>query len=197
MPFALPFEPASFGPKMSACTEMQQKFVLGHIYYQGQACGRAAAEAGYSPATADQIGHNLLRNTKVQEAIHEEATRQLHSSVALGLGVIMEIAMTVGHKDRLKAAKMLAEGGRLITPADQVIEVKHTVSEKDRVKSIATLAQRLGLDPSVLLGQYGVVIDAEFEDVTNQAQPVPVQRQALPAPEEADDEWTVYPEADV
>lgn len=195
MTFALPFEPDSFGPKMSACTEMQQKFVLGHIYYQGQACGRAAAEAGYSVNTADQIGHNLLRNTRVQEAIHEEATRQLHSSVALGLGVIMEIAMSPGHKDRLKAAKMLAEGGRLITPADQVVVVKRTTDETEQVKAITALANKLGLDPRELLGQYGVVIDAEFEDVTPQNGHEPVRRadqQALPAPE--DDLWTVPPE---
>lgn len=186
----IPYEPDSFGKKMQACTENQQRFVLGHIYYQGRAPGRAAAEAGYSPKTSDQIAHNLLRNVRVQEAIHEEATRQLHSSVALGLGVIMQIAMNDGHKDQLKAAKMLAEGGRLITPADQVIEVKHTTDEKTQVKAISHLARQLGLDPSVLLGQYGVVVDAEFEDVTHKAQPVPVRQLAGP-----EDEWTVYPES--
>lgn len=190
----VPMDTEAFGPKMLALTEMQQRFVLAYVISGGQALEAAACSAGYSPQSALQQAHNLLRNKRVQEAIHEEALHRLQAGALLGISVIIEIAMDPMHKDRLKAAKMLAEGTRVITPADQVVEVRHTVDEKTQVKNITALALRLGLDPHELLGQHGIIIDAEFEDVTHKAGPVAVQQQqVLPAPVE--DDWTVYPSA--
>lgn len=189
----------AFGPAMMALVPMQQRFVIAYCTLGYRRHKDAAIAAGYSPNNATQLASNLLRNRRIQDAIAEQADSHLRSGVLLAASVLTEILEDPNHKDRLKAAKMMLEHAKVIVPPEQVIEVKHTVNQKEQIAQIKSMAEKLGLDPRQLLGQYGVTVDAEFEDVTHQVQPQPVLQQ-LPAPEAGSevaegDEWSVSPEA--
>jgi hypothetical protein len=76
---------------------------------------------------------------------------------------------------RLKAAtELLNRSGLHSTTEHKVTVDRPDMDERQLVRRIAALAQEQGLDPSMLLGARGYVIDAEFEIVE--------KREALPAP---------------
>jgi hypothetical protein len=77
----------------------------------------------------------------------------------------MQIAQDPMHKDQYKAATRLLDHAGLMVEHKQTIEVKHTISEKEKIEEVKLLARQLGLDPVRLLGQAGIVTDAEFTPV--------------------------------
>lgn len=159
----VPADTENFGPKMQALTDLQRRFVLAHVLGAGTQSGeQCAVAAGYSVASARFTAAHLMRNIRVQEAIHEEALSRLQSASLIGINVLIDIAQNYSHKDQLKAARILLEANRVIRRQDQVIEIKHTVSDQEQIVAITALANRLGLDPARLIGQ-GAVTDAEFE----------------------------------
>lgn len=153
------------GPKMALLTDMQRRFVLTMLSTaprDGQE-GAAALAAGYAHK---ETGYDLMRNSKVLEAMHEESAKKVLAAVQVGIGVMVEIAMDVTHKDRYKAAKDLAAMNGFSPISKQEIKVEHVaVTDEEKIAKIVENARRLGLDPQALLGQAGIVIDAEFVEV--------------------------------
>lgn len=147
---------------MSCLSDQQRAFVIAMIATnvkpsQAEAC---AAAAGYKNAHVS--GWQLMRNARVLAALKEEAGKRLIGGALVGVNVMIEIAMSAGHKDQYKAAKDLAHLNGFIT--EQKIKVEHVgVDQREVIEDITKLARELGLDPQRLLGQAGVVIDAEFE----------------------------------
>lgn len=70
-------------------TVKQERFCVS--YHQHGNATRAAKEAGYSPHTASAIGHDLLRETKIQARLSEfrdEAFRKVHMTKDELLGIL-------------------------------------------------------------------------------------------------------------
>lgn len=150
------------GPKMALLEPMQRKFVLLMLSTtpsEGQE-GRCALAAGYAHT---QSGYNLMRNAKVIDALHEESAKKVLAAAQIGVMVMVEVALDPLHKDRYKAAKDLAAMSGFSPISKQEIKVEHgQTDDKAKIARIVENAQRLGLDPAVLLGRAGIVVDAEF-----------------------------------
>lgn len=168
------------GPCMTQLTGMRRRFVYAMLQLGGSNQTQAAIMAGFSPATASAQGSNLMRDSRVLAALREEGDKRLRSGVILGASVLMEIAQDVLHKDRYKAACRLLDQSGLIIKTEHTVNVQHSVSEKDQIAKITAMAKQLGMDPQLLLGQAGHIVDAEFTIITPPA--------AVP-----EDEWTVQP----
>lgn len=170
-----------FGPKMAALTPRQRDWVwklveLGNAVDAARAVGYGAN----SPTTekrdtaARVAAFSLARNPKVQAAIREEAGNKLYTGALIGANRVMEIAADATNKDAFKAAKLLLEHSGFQIIAQQDIRVTHDNSDnKALVARIVEMAGRMGLDPKKLLGQYGVVVDAEFQMVEDKREAAP------------------------
>lgn len=151
----------SDGPAMSCLTEQQRAFVLvltTTVGKDGDAdpC-RAAAATGY----VKEAGYRLMRNPRILAAAREEAEKRLYSASLLGINGLIDIAKNPTHKDRFQALKHLAKLNGFVEV--QKVEVEHkTEGQTEMVARVIANAKALGLDPRELLGQVGVVIDAEF-----------------------------------
>lgn len=77
------------GPAMLALTEKQRRFVIGWVRSSGKDAARVARAAGYSDASegAKVAASNLLRNSKVIDAMKEEADRSLNGLAAVAVMV--------------------------------------------------------------------------------------------------------------
>lgn len=175
----------NLGPAMTALTPLQRAWVRALVDTGGNAT-KAAGEAGYgadaaTPAQKQNAcavaGYANARNPKVQDAIREEAGHRLYSGALIGASVLIEIASDPQHKDRLKAATKLLDHNGYQIIAQQEIKVTHTPDNRETVAKIVEFAQKMGLDPKQLLGQYGVTIDADFKVVDTG-----VKQLAAPAP---------------
>lgn len=168
------------GPAMAAIEPKQRAFVQALIDSGGNNRRRAATLAGYgnTPESSNTAAHRLAHDPKIVAAIKEEAEKVLHSAVALGAKVLVEIASDPMHKDRLKAAQSLLDRGGLLLV--QRSEVVHTHRDDNAmIERITILAQALNLDPAQLLGNIGVgtarkalsgpVVDAEFTEIVGTA----------------------------
>lgn len=175
---------AGLGPAMSAITPQQRAFVRALIDSGGADNTKAARLAGYSPdnpVATRTTAYRLAHDPKVTAAIREEAERTISASVALGARVLVEIAKDPMHKDRFKAANALLDrGGMLLVQKSEVSHI-HTQDDKSVIDRIRVLADVLGIDAEVLLGQGspgrahevevvqprlgGPVTDAEFTEV--------------------------------
>lgn len=172
------------GPALAKLLPQQRAFVRALIATGGGDNTKAARLAGYggtNPQSAHVQASRLAHNPKVVEAIREEAERTIRASVALGAGVLVEIAKDAMHKDRFKAANALLDrGGMLLVQKSEVLH-HHLTDEKSVTERITVLAERLGLDPVLLLGNVGSpvgrlaslsgpVVDAEFTEVSTGAE---------------------------
>jgi hypothetical protein len=152
------------GPAMSALTEPQRAFVICMCQtgMMPDMAHKAAAAAGFLGANA---GYRMMRNTNVLLALKEEAGKRVLGAALVGVGTILAIATDPTSKDQFKAAKYLAEMNGFTVEQKIVVEhVKKT--EAALVDEIRAKAARLGIDPSSLLAQAGI-IDAEFTVVTD------------------------------
>lgn len=161
-----------FGPAMSALNERQRGFVMAMIEVPGCSNAEAARRAGYSDVAegAKVRGFYLAHSAAIQEAIREEAGKQLNAASLTAAGVLMKLLTddAVEPKDRIKAAGMLLD--RSGFGAAQTINVNKTVTDRtgkamtDRIKELAAAH---GFDPVKLLGgnSSAPVLDAEFSEV--------------------------------
>jgi hypothetical protein len=165
---ALMIDPDELGPKMAALTENQQRFVRAMVLTGGQDHTKAARLAGYV-GTEEALRVTAYRNThkeSITEAMKEEAARMFAGGAILGAAAIVEIARDPQHKDRLKAAMILTAYAGL-APS---IQVRHThehtaTGVQETIKAIVALANRTGQDARLLLGNAGVIVDADFKVV--------------------------------
>lgn len=187
------------GKAMRALVPQQRAFVYCLVETGGNATSAARA-AGYgAEGTKEQRdnacrvrGYQLAHNPKVLAAIKEEADKRLHSGALLAASALLEMVNDPLNKNRFKAAVELLNRGGLIVETKHTVNVNHsTSSDRETIDKITLLAKQMGLDPSRLLGQAGVVIDAEFEDVTD----APPQSPSDPGSDLAADPWTILPDA--
>lgn len=189
----LEIDEGSLGPCMRALNEKQRAFVYALVETGGNA-SQAAAAAGYGfdsdtpekrSAACRTRGYQLSHDDKVLAAIKEEAQKRLNSGALIATSALLEIVQDPAHKSRLRAIEVLLDRAGLVVNRDVNINVNHThKTDADQIERITSLAQGLGLDPRQLLGQAGVIVDAEFK--------------VLPAPSAepaAVDDWSVEPTA--
>ena len=163
------------GPAMSALTEKQQAFVIAMLETGGGNHALAARVAGYADTdgAARVRGHQNMRNLKILAALREEADKRIRSGALLGASALWEIAKDTTHKDRFKASvELLNRSGLQVVTQHKVI-VEDNRSQEEIVARAVALAQKLGVDPKKLLADYGVVLDADFTIVEEQANDVP------------------------
>lgn len=154
-----PDEIAGLGPAMLALNERQRLLIKTVVDYPEMTHGDAAKYAGYggekaaaNPDILRQCAFQALSSEKMIAALQEEVSRRYRSRGAIvGLNVMLEIAADPAHKDRLRAADMLAS--RAGFHSVQEHRVTHTdQTGEEMVEKIRRLAVVLGVDPARLLG---------------------------------------------
>lgn len=185
--------PHELGPAMRELTEMQRSFVVGYLDYGGRPgkAPDAARDAGYSTHNDNVLKSNasrLLHMPKIIRAIKEEADLRLRTGAILGASVLIEIAGDANHKKQYNAAVELLNRSDLIVAERKEIIVDDKRPGKDElVERVHSLAERLGIDPAMLLkGQTLMVPATEMIDVTpNLGQDDDVSEEM----EQEDEEW--------
>lgn len=154
------------GPAMLALNAGQRKFVKAMILTGGQNQRRAALMAGYAPSSASQRGHVLAHDEDVQLALIEEGKKQMTAAAVLGTSILVEFmgSPTLAAKDRMRAIEMVFNRVGLQPVTEQKITVEHKMGTKELRAGIEALARELGMDPTKLLGNEGV-IDVEFKEL--------------------------------
>lgn len=142
---------------MAGLTDRQQRFV--DEYLVDLNATRAAIRAGYSAATAEQIGHQLLQKTLVSTAVSEAqaarsarigltADRVLEELAAIGFAKMGDFATWSGEHVSLRDS----EDDEIDTRA--VAEVKQTANQfgnnvgiklHDKVATLKLLGQHIGM----------------------------------------------------
>jgi phage terminase small subunit len=163
-----------WGPKMAALpNDRWRRFVCEWLdRSQGGATG-AARRAGFEgkPDTLYVTAYRLSHDSRIQEAIQEEARKRLNSMIPLSLDALQEIVSDKEHKDRLGAVKSVLDRAGL--HETKQIEHKHEFIANDPVmlERVRQLADRLGLPAEKLIGRSAAaaitapVQDAQFEEV--------------------------------
>jgi hypothetical protein len=168
-----------WGPCMARLTERQRRFVIAALELPMAKNEQIARVAGYSAKTSNSLkvqAHDTFRSERVIQALHEEASKRLRSTVGLGVAVLIEIAQDKGHKDRLKAAEGLLNRigyhelseHKVTVDRTERYEVTATAEVLERIRKLASAA---GLDPQKL----PPVIDAVAKDVTEARDVTPAQ----------------------
>lgn len=173
---------------------MQRAWLQAFLDAGDENATAAARRAGYGKedGTPDQknnacktAGHRNIHDPAIQAAIRELAHERFRVAGYQAAAALMALVKDPSHKDHFKALeRVLAQNGMI---AAVQIEHNHNVkvTEQDQVERLMVLAKQLGMDPKVLLGSAGVILDAEFEVI-----PSPKQLTA----QVEDDMWTVEPE---
>jgi hypothetical protein len=166
------------GPAMRALpTEKMRAFVVALVETGGSGAD-AAALAGYKHAnrqTLRSAASSLLRDERVQAAIHEESIKQLRADGPMALGVLRSIAKDKGvaPRDRIRAATEILSRGGFHATTEQHIQVDLTsMTDEELRRSALKIATDLGFDDAHkarLLGNkaFGLEkpVDVEFQEV--------------------------------
>lgn len=183
LPAIRPIEDASgFGPAMARLSPQQRAWVVAFLETGPQENATAAARAagyGASSATEEQrkqacqtTGHRLRHDEKVLDAIQELAKERFRLVAHRATEELVTLMDSTDAKVKIKAIDMIL--ARTGLNAAQQIDVNHKhgfadMDDKAMIRRIAQLAESQGMDPIRLLGSRGVVVDAEFEVVTEPA----------------------------
>lgn len=155
------------GPAMAALRPRQRAFVIAMLETGEDNHTRCAMMAGYG-GTESSIrvqAFRLAHDEKIQAAIVEQAGRRMKTGAIMATGTLLSIAKNPVHKDQLKAAVEILNRSGLHAITETKHTVEHTINDKAMVAKVVELAKGLNIDPKVLLGQYGVVLDAEFTEI--------------------------------
>lgn len=156
------------GPCMLALTEKQRKFVWAMLDSGSANYTKCAAAAGYSTESMNSLrvtAHTLAHDERIQAAIQEEARKRMTAGAIMATSHLVTIADSPGHKDQLRAIQMLLDRSGLHSVTEQKVSVTHSADKDTLLREIAAMAREQGLDPQKLLKGYGVVVDAEFNEV--------------------------------
>lgn len=166
-----PEETAKLGPKMCNLPNDQwRSFVIAYVSSGTGNATAALKQAGRegTPVSLRVAAHHLLHDTRVQEAIQEEARKRLVSFLPLAINVHKEIMQDAGHKDRLNAAAGILNraGLHVVTEEKRTVEVTFNPEQLARAK---VLSARLGVPLEKLVGSRLAIAgpkieDAEFEE---------------------------------
>ena len=152
---APPEDEESYGPAMRALTPKQRAFVIQYIENPLMSASTAAKLAGYANvgSTVRVKTFENLRKEKIIRAINEELDKRFRTSAIVGHAVLIEIALDKDHPKRLQAAEALLSRGCFHVLHEQRVRVEHVdMTSEAMVERITKLAQRLDMDPVLLLG---------------------------------------------
>lgn len=156
-------------------TDRMRAFVAALLETGTNNARRAAQMAGYQgdENTLKVSGHRLMHDDRIQAAMVEEGRRRLTSGAILATSQLVTMLEDPDKRIRLKAIDMTLNRIGLHN-VNETRNVNETIGSDDElVGRIMRLAQSLGMDPALLLGQQmpkpieinPPVIDAEFEIV--------------------------------
>lgn len=157
-----------FGPAMEALNERQRMFVL--IWNEGghKNAVDAVREAGYDANTgADRVqATRLLQNPKIKAAIVEDIQGRMCGDLAEMYELMRQLAKESG-PHQFHAIKYIAAQAGLIERMRTEIDVTVTTQTfEQKVERLRQLAVNAGDDPTAVLAEVGVTIDADFEIVS-------------------------------
>lgn len=174
----------AFGPAMSALTPLQQSFIEALLQQNGQMNYTKAylvANPDVSRDVAQAASSRLMSQDHILLALHEEADKRLRAGALLGVSVMMEIAADPTHKDRLRAAGMIADRVGFHAKTEHKVTVEKPTDDIEIVQRIVDLGKSLGLSDEAIKGMIGNnvavpigllaapgdsnVVDAEYEEV--------------------------------
>ena len=158
-PLAVVPDESELGPAMLKLTPKQRAFVLelrhGPAGYGSEV--RAARAAGYGPSTDGgmrRIAHQVLHNSKVQDALREVGGKLIRAAAFGAIRNTEAIANDFKHRDCLRANLALLDRGFPAETFHTVLVQKTTpetlvIASEQVLARIAELAARAGLDPLV------------------------------------------------
>ncbi len=128
----------------AALTEMQRRFALEYASNGGNATAAAKA-AGYSEASASELGRQQLRKAHVRKLILEELIRCRTESGAIGLSALKQIAIdsSLPGAARVAAARTLMEHAGLVGPAREVIPRREDADQAEDENKVVDLNEVL------------------------------------------------------
>ena len=168
------------GPAMQALPDDHWRaFVRHYVDTGGRSATECARIGGWSDKTDGALSvaaHRVLHDERTQAAIQEESRRALTALAPIAVGVIKQIMENPTHKDQFRAAQGTLDRAGL--HAISGVEVKHSgsvmIERKEQITQTVQLCAELGLDAKALLSKMGIIVDAEFNVVSD--------LDALPAP---------------
>lgn len=152
----------AWGPKMAALpNERWRAFVLAFL--DGAPPGRnkglghthAARKAGFegNDATMRKTAYMLAHDTRIQEAIQEEARKRLVTSVPIALRALEDIAGKSSHKDQLSAAKTILDRTGLHETKETKNTHEYITDDPAMLERVRQLATQMGLPLEKLIGR--------------------------------------------
>jgi len=144
-----------YGPKMRALpTPRMQRFVLA-LLEQGKRNQTAAyIAAGYAGKSRNALQANaclLVHDTRIQEALQEEAGRRTKDLLPLALHTIEAIVADPQHKDAAKVALSIMDRAGLHSMTEQKVTVG-LANDTEMLQRIRFLAERNGIPLAQLIG---------------------------------------------
>ncbi|WP_052000034.1 terminase small subunit [Caenispirillum salinarum] len=114
-------------------TDKQQRFAVEYASNGGNATAAAKA-AGYSEASAHEIGRQLLEKPHVHDAILRHLMRARFRSGAVGINALMQLAQDdkAPANARVSAARALCEHAGLLGTAKDMEDARERAKEDDR-----------------------------------------------------------------
>lgn len=145
--------PHPYGPAMSALNPFQQRFV--EIYVDDPIGGKKACiyAAGYKGTEmgAYAMGHRLMRNKLILDALIEASKAKMKSLVPNAMKAIEKVIDDPKHRDHTKASLAVLDRTGLHVVQEHKSVVEHTISEPVLLARVKAMAESLGIDASKLL----------------------------------------------
>lgn len=148
-----------FGPAMKAlASDRQRAFVYALVKNGGKNYQRSFLEAGYTAGTnntAAANAHRLAHDARVQEAVREEAQRQMGAAGIAAtsfLTAILNEDIPAKPAIRMKAALAIMDRTGLHPTTEHKVTVEKQMSHEEKQAHALRMAQALGIDIKKLLG---------------------------------------------
>jgi phage terminase small subunit len=162
------------GPDMLALTDRQRAFVFHLVDQGGLDHHRAASKAGYKgdTETLRVTGWRLAHDERIGLAMIEEARRRLHATAILAASELHKILEdpTTSKMLKLRGIQMVLNRTGLGSSQTHVVKHEVTVTDEQKIADIQAMAEKLGLDPTKLLGSYGITIEGTAEPALTNGQ---------------------------
>jgi hypothetical protein len=176
---------SDLSPEEQALTPTERRFAAAFMMTGIAAQAARAAGCGTETSTAQTmatLGMRILDRPKVQDALRVLYKRAFRSLGPVSLMAVKDILASPTHKDRLKAAVLVADRLDLVET-----KIAMTVEHKfDPVKVTIELLQgykKQGWTREMLLTEFTEFELAHFEKLIKEAAPIDAEFKVLPAPD--------------